>query len=56
MSYTVSELAERWNCHPQTVRRMIQGGLVQAIRVGREWRVAEEVVTWIECSQLQPQA
>jgi hypothetical protein len=24
--------------------------------VGREWRVTEEVVTWIECSQLQPQA
>lgn len=54
MSYTVAELAARWNCHPETVRRMIAAGTLEAFRVGREWRVAEEVVRWIETKRLQP--
>lgn len=56
VSYTVAELAARWNCHPQTIRRMIADGVLKAFRVGREWRVAEEVVKWIETRQLQPAA
>ena len=56
VSYTVAELAARWNCHPQTIRRMIADGVLKAFRVGREWRVAEEVVRWIETRQLQPAA
>ncbi len=56
MSFTVAELADRWNCHPETVRRMIASGELRAFRVGREWRVAVEEVTWKETKQSQPAA
>jgi excisionase family DNA binding protein len=48
VSYTVAELAERWNCTGETVRRMIRRGDLPAFRLGREWRILEETVTWIE--------
>ncbi len=53
MSYTVTELAQRWQCHPETIRRMIQRGELKAFRVGRQWRIAEEAVKWIETKQPQ---
>ena len=56
VSFTVAELADRWNCHPETVRRMIASGELKAFRVGREWRVAVEEVTWKETRQSQPVA
>lgn len=56
MSFTVAELADRWNCHPETVRRMIASGELKAFRVGREWRVAVEEVKWTETKQSQPAA
>jgi excisionase family DNA binding protein len=56
VSYTVPELSARWQCTEETVRRMIRRGDLRAFRVGRQWRVTEEAVRWIECSQLQPQA
>ena len=53
MSYTVTELAARWQCHPETIRRMIQRGELKAFRVGRQWRISEETVKWTETKQPQ---
>ena len=48
MFFTIAELAHRWNCHPKTVWRMIRAGRLAAIRVGREWRIAESCVKHYE--------
>ena len=53
MSYTVTELARRWQCHQETIRRMIQRGDLKAFRVGKQWRIPQEAVTWIETKQPQ---
>lgn len=48
MAYTIAELAERWNCHPKTIRRLIRARKLTAFRVGREWRVPAESVAAYE--------
>lgn len=39
MAYTVSELAQHWNCSPKTVRRLIESRELKAFRLRREWRI-----------------
>lgn len=36
---TVEEVARRLNATPHTVNRLIRDGLLEGIKVGREWRV-----------------
>lgn len=40
--YTVKEIAQILQTSRQQVRRMIQGEELDAVRVGREWRISEE--------------
>jgi excisionase family DNA binding protein len=41
----VREIAGRLSVSVSTVRRLIRNGSLQAVRVGRQWRVAE---SWID--------
>jgi len=45
---TVASLAQRWQFHPESVRRMIRQGRVPATIVGRRVRVALATVEAIE--------
>ena len=40
--YTVRESAEILKTSRQQIRRMIRGGELAAVKVGREWRIPEE--------------
>lgn len=42
--YTVKEIAQILQTSRQQVRRMIQGEELDAVRVGREWRIPEEAL------------
>lgn len=39
---TPSEIAERLNIHPNTVRDYLKAGILPAVKLGRVWRVEEE--------------
>lgn len=39
---TVEEVAKKLRVDPRTVYRMIEQGMLQAIRVGRLWRIPQE--------------
>ena len=39
-SYTVSQLAEKLSCSGQTVRALINKGVLPAFRVGRDFRIS----------------
>ena len=45
---TVAEVAQRWQFHPESVRRMIRHGRVPRVMVGRGIRVALAAVEAIE--------
>lgn len=38
---TVQDVARLLQVHPRTVRRMIRGGRIPAVKIGREWRIPE---------------
>ena len=42
---TVEMVAEQFNVSPRTVVRLIEKGQMQALRVGRQWRVDP---AWVE--------
>ena len=42
MIYTTEELAERWKCNIETVRRMIAAGKIPAFKLERSYRIREE--------------
>ena len=42
--YTVKEIAQILQTSSQQVRRMIQGEELDAVRVGREWRIPAEAL------------
>lgn len=42
--YTVSEVATKLNLHPRTIRRKISSGEIQAVRVGKQYRLTQEQV------------
>ena len=42
--YSVRQVADQLAVHPETVRRLIHGGDLDAVRVGRLLRVASESV------------
>jgi len=37
---TPADVAERWRCHPSTVRTLIRGGELPAWKLGTEYRVS----------------
>jgi excisionase family DNA binding protein len=39
--HTVREVADRIGVHPETIRRLIHGGRLRAVRVGRTLRIEE---------------
>jgi len=46
---TPSEIAERLNIHPNTVRDYLKAGILPAVKLGRVWRVEEEDLNnWLE--------
>jgi excisionase family DNA binding protein len=50
----VARLADRWNVAPLTVRRWIAEGRIQALRVGRLWRVRNSEVERFEREASEP--
>ena len=42
--YTVKEIAKILQTSRQQVRRMIQGEELEAVRVGREWRITDDAL------------
>ncbi len=52
----LADLAHRWQLSEETIRKMIVRGEIPAFRIGKQWRVTEETVKWIETRQPQRQA
>lgn len=42
--YSVKEVASRLGVHPETIRRLIHDGRLEAVRIGRVLRVEGEAV------------
>ena len=49
-SMTIDSLAERWECHRDTVVRLIQARRLVAFKIGRVWRVTFESVERFEAN------
>jgi putative resolvase len=45
---TVKEVAKEFNVNQITIKRMIYEGKVNAIKVGRQWRISEEELNKIK--------
>lgn len=56
--YTTQQLADRWSCSPQAIRKMIRGGKLVAFTVGigarDHYRIAAEEVERVEQCRDQP--
>jgi excisionase family DNA binding protein len=48
--YSPATLAERWDCTPQAVHRLIRKGALSCFRVGALVRIPAEEVERIECA------
>ena len=48
--YSIKTLSERWDCHPDVVRRLVKSGALQSFRVGALIRIAWSEVERYECS------
>ena len=48
--FSIRTLAERWDCHPDVVRRLIRAKRLQSFRVGALIRIAWSEVERYECS------
>jgi len=40
--YTLKEIADRWRCHPETLRRLAEKNEIPMFRVGHQWRMRED--------------
>jgi excisionase family DNA binding protein len=53
--YTVQEVADRLGVHPETIRRLIHGGRMEAVRVGRVLRVHPDALeTFLARQRVKP--
>ena len=53
--YSVREVAAKLGVHPETIRRLIHDGRLDAVRVGRVLRVDPEAVrTFVERQRIKP--
>ena len=46
--YSVKEVADIFKCHIDTIKRHIYSGDIQAVKVGRQWRISETEVERIK--------
>lgn len=46
-NYNVKEVAEIFKISEQLVRRMIREKRLEAVKIGREWRISEEYINKI---------
>ena len=54
--YSVREVAGRLGVHPETIRRLIHDGRLEAVRVGRLLRVgAADVETFLARQRIKPE-
>lgn len=44
MHFTVEQVAERLQLHPETIRRQLNAGVLRGVRRGRQWRVPESAL------------
>ncbi|CCH77751.1 Periplasmic molybdate-binding protein/domain (fragment) [Nostocoides japonicum T1-X7] len=40
--YFIEDVAARWQCHPQSVRRIVRSGDLRAVKVARRWMVTSD--------------
>ncbi|SFM38610.1 helix-turn-helix domain-containing protein [Pelosinus propionicus] len=52
--YTVSEIAELLKLHPVTVRRFIRAKKINAVKMGKDWRVYESDLVKYYDTYLKP--
>jgi excisionase family DNA binding protein len=53
--YSVREVADRLGVHPETIRRLIHEGRLDAVRVGRALRVAPRALDgFLERQRVKP--
>lgn len=53
--YSVRQVADRFGVHPETVRRLIHEGRLEALRVGRVLRVDGDAVdAFVERQRVKP--
>lgn len=45
--YTVAEFAKVFKVSPEAVRGLIRQGEIPAIRIGKQYRIPENVVSWL---------
>jgi excisionase family DNA binding protein len=50
-SFTVNDLAARWDCDPQLIYRRIRRGHIRAFKVGNLWRIPVDEVDRIEATE-----
>lgn len=54
-TYKVKEIAEKLNCVPMTVYRMIRENRIPAIRIGRDFRIPKKAMDkWLEKEIMKP--
>ena len=51
-TFTPADLAERWNVHVITVRKMLESGKLPGFKIGRSWRITAAVVAAFEQNTL----
>lgn len=45
---TPRDVAQQWQCHPDTVTKLCRRGLLRALRIGTAWRITPEAVAEYE--------
>jgi excisionase family DNA binding protein len=47
--YTVKQVADKFEVHPETIRRLAKSGDLPARKIGNEWRFSEKTyrIFWI---------
>jgi len=40
--YTVEQVAEKFEVHPETVRKLARSGVLSAKKIGNSWRFSDE--------------
>jgi len=54
-TYKVKEVAEKLDCVPMTVYRMIREGKIPAVRIGRDFRIPKKAMDkWFEEEAMKP--
>ncbi|HVP05656.1 MAG TPA: helix-turn-helix domain-containing protein [Dehalococcoidia bacterium] len=52
---TVAEAADCLRFHPSTVYRLVRGGHLPALKLGKQWRVSKDAIHRLaESGQIQP--